>query len=65
MQTEMNVATRIDILRIVAEARRARDNALGELIAVHAGRFFSTLADKADAFLHSMLMSPVNRRLVK
>ena len=65
MQTQTNRVTQTDILRLVAEARKARSDALGELIAVGGRKLLSTLLRKIDAGLHLMLMSPVKHRLVK
>jgi len=65
MPTRTNPVTQTDILRLVAEARQARSDALGELIAVGGRKLISSLPRKIDAFLHLMLMSPVKHRLVK
>jgi hypothetical protein len=56
-----------DISRLINEARRARDEAAGELLAElgHAAwaqltRGARWLGAKVDAFLHTMLMSPTH-----
>lgn len=56
-----------DISRMIIEARRARDEAAGEMLAEtghalarQAARFAHWLGDKADRFLHAFLMSPTH-----
>lgn len=56
-----------DITQLVIEARRARDAALGELLAGLGHTAFATvnrgahwLGAKVDAFLHAFLMSPTH-----
>jgi hypothetical protein len=56
-----------DITQLIIDARRARDEAVGELLAGlgHAAfarldRAAHWLGAKADAFLHAFLMSPTH-----
>lgn len=65
METNLTPTSQRDILRIVAEARQQRSDALGELIAVGGRKAIAALATRIDQALHILLMSPTRRTWAK